>query len=419
MSWFTRFRTPFAIDGILDEPTDAQQNQGFSFLGPQPPTVEQFNGLFNNVDRRSGWLFDQINSVLVKASITASPTESDSLAAAISRISGGGSFIPTSTTLGPQHGGTIFASAAAGSIRLDLPPLSTLGGPLVYNINRFDSNANNTLQIARAAGANDGLDQQGVISANINLGGGLLLLGLPNSSVWYCYRTGRRSVNVWRTPGTASFTPQPGMHAVYVRMWAGGGGGGAPGGFNAGVAGGGGGEYREGELPVVPGAMIPLTVGSGGIAGKITGTNTETTGAAVTHGGNGADTVVGSWRAKGGIGTISMQTGIAANLGIGGSGGSGGQFSVPGGTGGTPMRVLLSSGDIRTDFVSTAWVPGSGGAAFYGAGPGVNTSFDALGRPVSPGAGGSGGIGRSPTSATGTVTQNGNPGADGLIIIEA
>jgi hypothetical protein len=64
MAAFDRFGKQWATGGGLDNPSDAEADAGFIFLGPEPPTVEQFNSLFKWNDEKDNWLYGQIADVI-------------------------------------------------------------------------------------------------------------------------------------------------------------------------------------------------------------------------------------------------------------------------------------------------------------------------------------------------------------------
>ena len=73
MAYFDRFGKAWAASGIVDPPTDLQSDAGFAFLGDNEPTVEQFNALFQDLDRKDGWLFAALASVMRRGG--SEPTE--------------------------------------------------------------------------------------------------------------------------------------------------------------------------------------------------------------------------------------------------------------------------------------------------------------------------------------------------------
>lgn len=50
------FSKTFAQNGALLPPTDSQYIQGFEYLGDNPPLKEEFNALFQQIDKKMQWL---------------------------------------------------------------------------------------------------------------------------------------------------------------------------------------------------------------------------------------------------------------------------------------------------------------------------------------------------------------------------
>lgn len=190
-----------------------------------------------------------------------------------------------------------------------------------------------------------------------------------------------RSGVIFSTVGVQNWVVPTGVMSVKARLWGGGGGGGG-GALNAAGAGGGGGGYAEGVFAVMPGETIPVTVGSGGLAGSSSGSN----------GGAG--------------GTSSFGTYVTVS---GGTGGGGSSTGGVGGTGGTGTGgQFRTKGQGAADSYSTLSPKhGSGGAGAYGT-PGSGMSVS--GGIVAGYPGGGGGA-----SAGGF---NAAPGGAGLIVIE-
>ena len=60
----------WAATGTVTEPTTAQADTGFSYLGANPPSVELFNALFQLLDDKDNWLFWRLQEVMQAAGIT-------------------------------------------------------------------------------------------------------------------------------------------------------------------------------------------------------------------------------------------------------------------------------------------------------------------------------------------------------------
>lgn len=197
---------------------------------------------------------------------------------------------------------------------------------------------------------------------------------------------------IFNTPGAGTWTVPCGVTSVTVSVYGGGGGGG--GSSQAGRAGGGGGSggFCEHSFPVVPGAVIPFTVGTGGAGGAVV--------------------------AAGAFGSQSnWDGGIIFALG-----GTGGQPSSGGGTGGAgggvPGWTTISSvGNTGGNGQIGPWNANSWG------GDGGDNPGGGTGGPGSPrgndggiggqyGAGGGGG-----GSRWGGFGTTGGDGSDGAIIL--
>jgi hypothetical protein len=63
-SWWDRFGEEWSRLGLADDPTHAQADAGFAFIGQAPPTVELFNSLLQWNDAKDNWLFGQIANVI-------------------------------------------------------------------------------------------------------------------------------------------------------------------------------------------------------------------------------------------------------------------------------------------------------------------------------------------------------------------
>jgi len=126
-----------------------------------------------------------------------------------------------------------------------------------------------------------------------------------------------------------NFTVPNGITRIYSELWGGGGGGGGTSG-GTGVFGGpgGGGGYTAGWLNVVPGQVISVTVGTGGIAGSA--------GSSPGPGGNGTSSTMTSGgvtlTATGGAGGSAQGGSGSGSAGNGGTG-TGGTDNVAGSTG--------------------------------------------------------------------------------------
>jgi hypothetical protein len=76
-TWWDRFNQSWASTGALDDPTPAQADAGWTYIGQAPPTVEQFNSVHQWWDNKDNWLYNQIATVITKAKLV--PAEDDPL----------------------------------------------------------------------------------------------------------------------------------------------------------------------------------------------------------------------------------------------------------------------------------------------------------------------------------------------------
>jgi hypothetical protein len=82
-AWFGRFNQSWASSGTLNDPTGAQANSGFAFIGQAPPTVELFNSVLQWNDNKDNWLYNQIAQVLLDAGLTPDPANINQLLTAL------------------------------------------------------------------------------------------------------------------------------------------------------------------------------------------------------------------------------------------------------------------------------------------------------------------------------------------------
>jgi hypothetical protein len=70
MPFFPRFARRWADTGVVAEPTNAQADSGFGFLGANPPTVELFNAIQQWNDDKDTWLYDRLVEVMSAGGVT-------------------------------------------------------------------------------------------------------------------------------------------------------------------------------------------------------------------------------------------------------------------------------------------------------------------------------------------------------------
>lgn len=189
------------------------------------------------------------------------------------------------------------------------------------------------------------------------------------------------------TPGSATYTPSPGMVYCITEQIAGGGGGGSTNASSGATSGGGGaGEYGKNWFPASSiGSSQPITIGAGGAGG--------TNGGGGSAGGN---TVFGGTITVGGSGGSAV--GSTDSEGGNGGGGGNSMLSIPGAPGG--LGFCITGSGFSGAGASSIW--GAGGKS---RGSGANTGYPASGY----GAGGGGTV----VAIGGT----GGAGSPGLIVV--
>jgi hypothetical protein len=240
---------------------------------------------------------------------------------------------------------------------------------------------------------------------------------LDDDGAVLAYSTTGQTVVTLTAPGANTWTVPAGVTSVEVETWgAGGGSEGSP--VNGyGGCGGGGGEYAKETVTVVPGTVIPYSIGAGGTAGPNTGaaagaggdTNWNN-GQVVAHGGlpggaAGAGISVGG--GTGSTNTIHFDGGKGHSAGgtygaYGGGGGASGGSSRSGTDGGAPST---NAGGLGGAAVKDG---GKGGDAAPGLRAGPPTVIGFPGLPPGGGAGGCGG-------GSGSPAVTGQAGAAGKI----
>jgi hypothetical protein len=144
MPYFDRFNLSWAASGSIIEPTPAQADVGFAYLGPVPPSVEGFNAMFQWNDDKDNWLFNQISNVILDAGGIVSESDLDALLDAINSkiqaVNPSGVYLPLvgGTLAGPGNlvvqgllnvtGSKIVAEGAQPSVTLHVPASTFAGG---------------------------------------------------------------------------------------------------------------------------------------------------------------------------------------------------------------------------------------------------------------------------------------------------
>jgi Chaperone of endosialidase len=142
MAAFNRFGKKWASTGALDNPSDAEADAGFIYLGPEPPTVEEFNSLFAWNDEKDNWLYGQIADV-IRHDGTA-PVENDltQLLVAINELIYAG--IGAGTTAFVKRAG----DSMAGFLSLHADPTSAMHAATKRYVDQFYVNQNLFVQKA-------------------------------------------------------------------------------------------------------------------------------------------------------------------------------------------------------------------------------------------------------------------------------
>lgn len=92
-NFFSRFKKRWSATGVISEPTDNQADTGFSYLGVNPPTVELFNAMFQQLDEKDNWLYNRIVEVLAFANITPAEATPNQLFSAIKVVCGRAKYV--------------------------------------------------------------------------------------------------------------------------------------------------------------------------------------------------------------------------------------------------------------------------------------------------------------------------------------
>jgi len=222
------------------------------------------------------------------------------------------------------------------------------------------------------------VDQAGNVALNSGSGGLVFPDGSRQTYATFSRTRAYYTSNVFVVPSNVT--------RARVRVWGAGAGGGGNNDFGS-AGGGGGGGYVEATVILVPGATIPVTVGSPGLGGS-------NSAVILNDGGSGGSSSFGTYiSATGGLGG---QGTVGGGTGSGGGGGAGYGSAVwgAGGNGGSGFTIGLSA------------LGGQGGSGAMGGGGGSNGAYAG---PGSFPAGG--GAGAANDSAGGN-------GAGGLVVVE-
>ncbi|MBK9160040.1 MAG: LamG domain-containing protein [Nitrosomonadales bacterium] len=225
-------------------------------------------------------------------------------------------------------------------------------------------------------------------------------------------------------PATGTWTAPAGVTSVDVEVWGGGGAGGGNPTTTDGGGGGGGGAYsKTTAIPVVPGTIYTVTVGTGGIGvaggnGGVGGDSWFNSAATImAKGGAGGAVPVGGAGGLGGAGGAAA-AGVGAIKFSGGNGGTGrnsntGRGAPGGSSAGTAANG--TSGPVTWATCTAAAAPAGGGIGGNG---GCANSVSGLAPASGIGGGGGGGAERSTSGgngAPGLVTITYTPGGGGAV----
>ncbi|APH54839.1 putative exported protein [Granulibacter bethesdensis] len=413
MSFFNRFSSLWASKGTVSPPSDTQSDQGFSYLGQIPPSVELFNGMFQERDWKIKWLYQQISSVIGLDGSQPSETETGKAGGVLKNW-----FLPIRN---PTILGT---TTMLGSLELGSQSVSSVA---YIDFHTDGTNTDYNARIIALGGSPGQIGSAGIsfycsdvfvptIQSNVDNGNRAATTAFVQSRVSSAISSAVSSANTYtdgKQPGgltrelvlgaTTTWSVPSGVTRIKARVWGGGGGSGGTGQTNDAARGGGGGGYVECYFSVVPGDSLSIVVGGGGSGGA-----------------------PGNYGVTGGDSAISKNgtTFIYVHGGGGGQGGSGSGIMVGGGAGGdvpvAPSGSLSRTGDssgiaiLMGQSGSTyLLVCSAGGGVFWGgwtqriAYAGTQSVAGPSG--VYPG-GGAGGSAHS--------QQYGSPGAAGLVILE-
>ena len=212
-------------------------------------------------------------------------------------------------------------------------------------------------------------------------------------------RGGLIGVQVFATPGTATYTPTAGTNSVVVEVQAGGGGGGgvaSTSGVQSTAGGGGGGGGYACKRITSSFSGVTVTTGDGG-AGGTAGANNGTTGSSSSFG-----ALVSATGGGGGLGAAATTPSAQPSNGGAGGAGSSGDFNVTGGAGWYGLT-------LNTTHSTTG---GNGGSSFLGGGA-LGPSASAAGTA----AGNYGGGGSGAANLTSQAARAGGKGGPGIVIV--
>lgn len=78
-TFFDRFIVTWASGGSVSAPTDANAVQGFEYLGQTPPAAELHNQLFQWLDQKDTWLYNQLFDAAAESGLTLSAGDTTTL----------------------------------------------------------------------------------------------------------------------------------------------------------------------------------------------------------------------------------------------------------------------------------------------------------------------------------------------------
>lgn len=355
-----------------------------------------------NVQQVSG--LGTSGQVLTSAGAGALPTWQTPSASGISTLDGDtGSATGSTVDIVGGIGITTSATGSAVTIDLDSPVAVSNGGTGITSATAYAPICAGTTGTGAFQVASSGISNVGYV---------LTSTGASSVPTWQPAAGGGGgggllNIQVFDTPGAATYTPTSGMETCIIEVIGGGGGGGsvvtASTLTSAGAGGGSGGYCKLFSDAATIGASQNLFVGSGGAGGVI---------ALNANGSDGTDSTFGTvviCTAEGGKGGGGSQNGVAAEGGDGGSS-TGADVNASGQNG-------FVGTNCHTSGSSQQFMSGAGGSTIYGSGgkslgytPGFSNGENGSGY-------GSGGSGSFYQSGVFPGTLVGGDGADGIVVV--
>ena len=126
--FYGRFGMVWASGSTPAPPSDAQAQQGLSFLGQTPPAAQLHDAMFQWLDQKDNWLFGQLSSIFTSLSTPQSESTNSNLGnALISFIIGKYNGSATAGPDGSSRGYQVLPSGLIVQWGLDTTVYSTIG----------------------------------------------------------------------------------------------------------------------------------------------------------------------------------------------------------------------------------------------------------------------------------------------------